>query len=76
VELRAALIRLARQILRFRLSVQGVPYNFREAVCRVLTIRFIHASGSSALNESSTKLERIIDKDDAPRLIVRTNLLP
>jgi hypothetical protein len=40
--------------LRFRLSVQGVRDNCREAVCRVLTIRFIHASGSPS--------ERIIDK--------------
>lgn len=48
VELRAALIRLARQIVRFRLSVQGVRDNCREAVCRVLTIRFIYASGSSS----------------------------
>jgi len=54
VELRAALIRLARQILRFRLRVQGVRDNCREAVCRVLTIRFVHASGSFH--------ERIIDK--------------
>jgi hypothetical protein len=69
VELRAALIRLAREILRFRLRVQGVRYNRTEAVCRVLAIRFIHASGSSSW-------KRIIDKDGASRLIVRTNLLP
>lgn len=48
VELRAALIRLARQILRFRLRVQRIRDDCREAVCRVLTIRFIHASGSSS----------------------------
>jgi hypothetical protein len=34
--------------LRFRLSVQGVRNNCTEAVCRVLTIHFIHASGSSS----------------------------
>jgi hypothetical protein len=34
--------------LRFRLSVQGVRHNFREAVYPVPTIRFLHASGSSA----------------------------
>ena len=43
VELRAALIRLAREILCSRLGVQGVRDNCRKAVCRVLTIRFIHA---------------------------------
>src|SRR5215468_9423571 len=48
VELRAALIGLARQILRSGLSVQGVGYNRREAACPVPTIRFFHASGSSS----------------------------
>ena len=48
VELRAALIRLARQILRFRLSVQGVRDNCREAACRVVTIHFIDACDSSS----------------------------
>ena len=43
---RAALIRLAPD-LAFRLRVQGVR-DTREAVCRMLTIRFIHASGSSS----------------------------
>ena len=51
VELRAALTRLAREILRFRLRVQGVRDNCRKAVCRILTIRFIHAS-VLILNES------------------------
>ncbi len=54
MELRAALIRPARQILSFRLRVQGVRDNCREAICRVLTIRFVHAPGSY--------LERIIDR--------------
>ena len=40
MKLSAALISLARQILRFRLSVQGVRDYRREAVCRVLSIRF------------------------------------
>jgi hypothetical protein len=47
MELRAALVRLARQILSLRLGVQRVRDNCRQAVCRVLTIRFIHAPGSS-----------------------------
>jgi hypothetical protein len=34
--------------LRSRLGVQGVRNDRREAVSRVLTIRFIHASGSSS----------------------------
>jgi hypothetical protein len=34
--------------LRRRLNVQRILYNCREAICRVLTIRFIHASGSSS----------------------------
>jgi len=48
VELRAALIRLARQILRFRRRIQRARDNSRQAVCRILTIRFIHAFGSSS----------------------------
>lgn len=68
MELCAALIRLTRKILRIRLSIQGVRDYCREAVCRVLIIRFIHAPGSH--------LERIIDNNDTSRLIVRTNLLP
>jgi len=47
MELRSALVRLTRQILRLRLSVQGIGYDRREAVARVLTIHFIHAAGSS-----------------------------
>ena len=46
VELRPTLVRLTRQILRLRLSVQGIRYNRGEAVPRVPTIHFIHASGS------------------------------
>ena len=50
-----ALVRLARQILRFRLSVQRVRYNCREAAYRVLTITTTIASGSSCVNESPNK---------------------
>jgi hypothetical protein len=54
MELGAALVGLARQILRLRLSVQRVRNNRKEAASRGMTIRFIHASGSSS--------ELIIDK--------------
>ncbi len=47
VELRAALVRLARQILRLRLTVKRPHYKCSEAVCRILTNHFLHASGSS-----------------------------
>jgi len=66
VELRATLVRLPRQILRLRVGVQGVRNQCREAVPRALTIRFIHGSST----------ERIIDKDEKFRLIVRTDLSP
>jgi hypothetical protein len=48
VELRAALVRLARQIVRFRLSVHGVCDKGREAIRHFSIIRFVHESGSSS----------------------------
>ena len=57
VELRPALIRLARQILRFCRRVQGVRDDGREPVRRILPIRFLHASGSLS---RKNQLERSI----------------
>ena len=52
MEPRAKLKRLARQILRFRLGVQGVRDNCREAACRVVTIHFYSCVRFLILNES------------------------
>ena len=60
VKLRAALTRPARHILRLRLTVQRGRNNCREALCRLLTIRFTYAPGFH--------LERIIDKPHRPSL--------
>ena len=65
VKLRAALIGLARQILRSRLSVERVRNDCREPICRAPTIHFSHALRSPC--------GEIIDKDGMPRLIVCTN---
>ena len=65
VELGAALVRLARQILRSRLSVERVRNDRREPICRAPTIHFSHALRSPC--------GEIIDKDGMPRLIVCTN---
>ena len=51
MELRAALIRSTRQILRVRLPVQGIRDNRREAVYRVLTTRLL-VRPVSIFNES------------------------
>jgi hypothetical protein len=65
VELRPALVCLARQVFGPGLGVQGVRHDSREAICRVLVIPFTHASGSSSVT--------IIDKYESVRLILRTN---
>ncbi len=56
MELGAALVGLARQILRLRLSVQRVRNNRKEAASRGMTIRFIHASGSSTETNDRRKI--------------------
>jgi len=63
VKLGAALIRLTRQIVRLRRSIQRIRHDRRESACRVLTIPFIHGPS----------WEGIIAKNEASRLIVRTN---
>jgi hypothetical protein len=68
VEVGAALVRLARQILGLHLRVQRIRNKYREAVPRALTtVLFMRPVPQS---------EQIINKDEESRLIVRTNLLP
>jgi hypothetical protein len=65
VELGAALIGKAREVVRLRRCVQGVREDRSQAVCRVPIRTFVLRSGFH--------VEQIIDKTDVPRLIVCTN---